>query len=201
MRALQRKVAFSSRVEKSRRSWCAGFWRWLQPREISCWTSIWEAEPPARWPTNWGSRYIGVEQLDGQLEKALTRLPAVIAGERPEFPKPWLEGGGSFVCCELAKLNQAAVEAIEMRPGTKPRWRRFARQILDSGYVSYQVDPAMVNQEAACYEDLSLAQQKQFLMEILDKNLLYVNACDLDDAEFAVSDADKRFTRSFYGEG
>lgn len=46
-----------------------------------------------------------------------------------------------------------------------------------------------------------LAQQKQFLMEILDKNLLYVNACDLDDAEFAVSDADKRFTRSFYGEG
>lgn len=73
--------------------------------------------------------------------------------------------------------------------------------IEDSGYVSYQVDPAMVNQEAACYEDLSLAQQKQFLMEILDKNLLYVNACDLDDAEFAVSDADKRFTRSFYGEG
>ena len=78
---------------------------------------------------------------------------------------------------------------------------QIRQRILDSGYVSYQVDPAVLNQEAACYEELSLAQQKQFLMEILDKNLLYVNACDLDDAEFAVSDADKRFTRSFYGEG
>lgn len=148
-----------------------------------------------------GRRYIGVEQLDGQLEKALTRLPAVIAGEQTGISKAlgW-KGGGSFVCCELAKLNQAAVEAIEAARD-KAALAEIRQQILDSGYVSYQVDPAMVNQEAACYEDLSLAQQKQFLMEILDKNLLYVNACDLDDAEFAVSDADKRFTRSFYGEG
>lgn len=148
-----------------------------------------------------GRRYIGVEQLDGQLEKALTRLPAVIAGEQTGISKAlgW-KGGGSFVCCELAKLNQAAVEAIEAARD-KAALAEIRRQILDSGYVSYQVDPAMVNQEAACYEDLSLAQQKQFMMEILDKNLLYVNACDLDDAEFAVSDADKRFTRSFYGEG
>ena len=142
-----------------------------------------------------------MEQLDGQLEKALTRLPAVIAGEQTGISKAlgW-KGGGSFVCCELAKLNQAAVEAIEAARD-KAALAEIRRQILDSGYVSYQVDPAMVNQEAACYEDLSLAQQQQFLMEILDKNLLYVNACDLDDAEFAVSDADKRFTRSFYGEG
>lgn len=38
-------------------------------------------------------------------------------------------------------------------------------------------------------------------MEILDKNLLYVNYCDIDDKEFGISDEDKAFTRSFYREG
>jgi adenine-specific DNA-methyltransferase len=37
-------------------------------------------------------------------------------------------------------------------------------------------------------------------MELLDKNLLYVNYCDIDDEEYAISDEDKAFTRSFYGE-
>ena len=46
---------------------------------------------------------------------------------------------------------------------------------------------------------LSIDDQKRFLMELLDKNMLYVNLCDMDDAEFAVSDADKAFTKSFYG--
>ena len=43
--------------------------------------------------------------------------------------------------------------------------------------------------------------KKRFLMEMLDKNLLYVNYCDIDDEEFAISDEDKAFTRSFYKEG
>ena len=38
-------------------------------------------------------------------------------------------------------------------------------------------------------------------MDLLDKNQLYINYCDIDDEEMAVSEADKAFTRSFYGEG
>ena len=30
--------------------------------------------------------------------------------------------------------------------------------------------------------------------------MLYVNLCDLEDAEFAVSPEDRAFNRSFYGE-
>ena len=37
-------------------------------------------------------------------------------------------------------------------------------------------------------------------MELLDKNLLYVNYCDMDDEEFGISEPDKVFTRSFYRE-
>ena len=51
-----------------------------------------------------------------------------------------------------------------------------------------------------CIRDRSLEDQKRFLMEILDKNLLYVNACDLEDEEFGICEADKSFTKRFYGE-
>ena len=35
-------------------------------------------------------------------------------------------------------------------------------------------------------------------MRLLDKNMLYVSLCDIDDEEYAINDADKVFTRSFY---
>ena len=54
--------------------------------------------------------------------------------------------------------------------------------------------------EAEDYKDLSLDEKKAFVMEVLDSNLLYVNYSDIDDKEFAISDADKAFTKSFYGE-
>ena len=98
------------------------------------------------------------------------RLERVVDGEDGGISKEvdW-QGGGSFVYCELAKLNQTIVEEIEAAP--------------------------------ADYAALSLNDKKRFLMEILDKNLLYVNYCDIDDEEFGISDEDKAFTRSFYREG
>lgn len=50
-------------------------------------------------------------------------------------------------------------------------------------------------------EDLAVTieNKKRFILELLDKNMLYVNLCDLDDEEYGISDADKAFTRSFYG--
>ena len=46
---------------------------------------------------------------------------------------------------------------------------------------------------------LGLADQKRFLLEILDKNQLYVNLSEIDDADYQVSDEDKRLNRQFYG--
>ncbi|HAR9724825.1 TPA: site-specific DNA-methyltransferase, partial [Salmonella enterica subsp. enterica serovar Typhimurium] len=42
-------------------------------------------------------------------------------------------------------------------------------------------------------------EQKQLLIEILDKNKLYVNVSDMEDSELSISESDKAFTRSFYG--
>ena len=73
--------------------------------------------------------------------------------------------------------------------------------MLRSGFISYKVNPKALDEAADDYAALSLEDKKRFLMEILDKNLLYVNYCDIDDEEFGISDEDKAFTRSFYREG
>ena len=50
------------------------------------------------------------------------------------------------------------------------------------------------------YQELDIEEKRRFLIEILDKNLLYVNYCDMEDEELAVTDEEKAFARSFYGE-
>ena len=110
------------------------------------------------------------------------------------------QGGGSFVYCELAKLNQSVVEDIEAAADDEALADIYER-MMKSGFISYKVNPADIEAAADDYAALSLDDKKRFLMEILDKNLLYVNYCDIDDEEFGISDEDKAFTRSFYREG
>ena len=62
------------------------------------------------------------------------------------------------------------------------------------------LDMEQIDAAAENYASLSFSDKKRFLMEILDKNLLYVNYCDIDDKEFGISDEDKAFTKSFYKE-
>lgn len=145
-----------------------------------------------------GRRYIGVEQMDYIETLTVARLKKVIAGERGGISErvDW-KGGGSFVYCELAKQNQTFVEAIEAATDLDTLTDIYKRMIA-KGFIIYNVDPAQIEKHWSEFAALTLAEQKHFLMTLLDKNLLYVNKCDLDDEEFAISDADKNFTRSFY---
>ena len=45
-----------------------------------------------------------------------------------------------------------------------------------------------------------LDKQKKLLMELLDKNQLYVNLSEIEDEDFSVSEEDKRLNKQFYGE-
>ena len=146
-------------------------------------------------------QYILCEQMDYIQTFIVERLQKVINGEDGGISKEteW-QGGGSFVYCELAKLNQAVVEDIEAAADDETLAEIYER-MMKSGFISYKVNPADIEAAADDYAALSLDDKKRFLMEILDKNLLYVNYCDIDDEEFGISDEDKAFTRSFYREG
>ena len=148
-----------------------------------------------------GIQYIGIEQLESHVEKTITRLNNVIKGDKSGISSEtdW-QGGGSFIYCELAKLNQNFVDEIEAAKD-ESALKEVCDRVINSGFISYKVDPAVIDEAAGDFDELSLDDKKRFLMEILDKNLLYVNYCDIDDEEFGISEEDKAFTRSFYREG
>ncbi len=145
-----------------------------------------------------GRRYIGVEQMNYIRTLTVERLVKVIGGEGGGISgRVGWTGGGSFVYCELASLNQKFVDAIECATDNATL-SAILKQMLATGFISHKVDPAKIEASADEFAALTLDGQKRFLLELLDKNLLYVNLSDLDDAEFAVADSDKQFTRSFY---
>ncbi len=145
-------------------------------------------------------KYILFEQMDYIHTFVIPRLESVINGEQGGISKEvnW-QGGGSFVYCELAKANQNFVDEIQSA-NTVEKIKDIYVRIIDTGFISSKVNPKDIDENAEEFHALSIDDQKRFLMELLDKNLLYVNYCDIDDEEYGISDEDKAFTRSFYGE-
>ena len=147
-----------------------------------------------------GRKYIVCEQLDKHIDIELRRLNKVISGEQSGISKRnnW-QGGGSFVYCELAKLNQNYVDKIESATADAELVALLA-EIIETDFISCKVNPAEIKENAKSFEELSIGDKKRFLMELLDKNQLYVNYCDIDDENYHISEEDKAFTKSFYGD-
>ena len=109
------------------------------------------------------------------------------------------QGGGSFVYCELAKLNQTFVEAIQSAENDE-QLASVWFEMRESGFISSYVNPKDINPEAEDFNALSFEDKKRLFLAILDKNMLYVNYCDIDDESYSISEEDKAFTHSFYKE-
>lgn len=147
-----------------------------------------------------GLQYIGLEQLDYGNDDCTVRLANVIKGEQGGISKDvnW-QGGGSFIYCELAKLNQNFVDAIE-KATTDDELSKLYANILETDFISYKVNPKNIDTNSEDFIKLSIDDKKKLLTELLDKNQLYVNYCDIDDETYKISEEDKAFTKSFYGE-
>lgn len=145
-----------------------------------------------------GRKYIGCEQIDHQIELTVNRLNEVICGEQGGVSKSigW-QGGGSFVYCELSKANGKFADEIE-NAETAGQLMDIWNRMKATDYLNYKVDVKEVDANVADFEGLNLDDQKRFLIECLDKNLLYVPLSDIDSNEYGVTDEDKRLTREFY---
>lgn len=139
---------------------------------------------------NGNRHFILVEQMDYIETDTLVRNINVLKSIAPN---------SAITYFQLCKLNQNIVDKIEEATEDATLADIYHRMIK-SGFISCKINPADIDAAHADYDALSLKDKKRFLMEILDKNMLYVNYCDIDDEEFGISDADKEFTRSFYGE-
>jgi adenine-specific DNA-methyltransferase len=107
-------------------------------------------------------------------------------------------GGGSFIYCELLQWNERFVQRILAAPG-KAVLQAIWDEMRQKAHLSFRLDVAQFDAHAAEFADLSLEDGRRFLMEVLDKNQLYVNYSEMDDQTYGVSEEDKRLNRLFYG--
>ena len=143
-------------------------------------------------------QYISIEQMDYIEDKIVTRLNNVIRGDSTGVSKDvnW-QGGGSFVYAELKNDAQDFKESI-LKATTTEELLELFNKAKTSSFLSYRVDPKKLKE--AEFKELSLAEQKQVLSELIDNNNLYVNYSDIEDSSFAISSQEKALNRAFYGE-
>ena len=140
-----------------------------------------------------GSRqFILVEQLEEHISVCKERLEKVINQEGIL--------SGNFISCELKEHNQIYMDKIQAAQSTEELvalWQDIAQNSFLNWYVNAETPEDAVDDFNAI-EDLEA--QKHLLVELLDKNQLYVNLSEIDDVDFAVSAEDKAFNRAFYGD-
>lgn len=146
-------------------------------------------------------KYIGIEQLDYIETLTEQRLLNVLKGDPTGISKEvnW-QGGGSFVYCELKELNQKFIRKIS--DATSEQLNSLYSTIIKSDFISTKVDPKDLfsDEVTGDFTQLDNSQKKEVLLKLLDLNMLYVNYSDLDDADYNISEEDKKFSRSFYGD-
>lgn len=144
-------------------------------------------------------QYIGVEQMDYISTITLKRMKEVISGDASGISEAvnW-QGGGSFVYCELKELNHKYINEIQVADDNK--LNDLYKEITNSEFISYKADINKLKESEQDFKELTTEDKRNFLIQVLDKNLLYVNYCDMEDEDLAVTEEEKAFARSFYGE-
>jgi adenine-specific DNA-methyltransferase len=68
----------------------------------------------------------------------------------------------------------------------------------ENAFLSYSFDAEVFDTRLDAFKTASLEFMQTYLIELLDKNQLYVNLSEIDDETFAISDEIKALNKSFY---
>jgi len=165
-------------------------------------------------------QWITVEQMDYAETITVERLKKVIGKKSKKKGKMFDEiecdqggisksinwqGGGDFIYCELMKYNETFMDKIQ-KAKTSKELEKIWKDIAANSFLNWYVNPEMPEEAIRDFRAIGktengLEKQKKLLAELLNKNQLYVNLSEIEDADFKVSAADKKLNREFYGEG
>ena len=138
-----------------------------------------------------GSRqFILVEQMDYVENVTVPRVNKVMKKENI----------GDFIYCEPMQYNQAYMDKIQAAQSSEELialWQDIAENSFLNWYVNAEFPEEAVNDFIAID---NLEAQKHCLIELLDKNQLYINLSEIEDADFGVSEEDKVLNKAFYGD-
>jgi len=136
-------------------------------------------------------QFILVEQLDDHIAVCKERITKVMKSAN---------NGARFVYFELKQHNQNFMNDIQSADTTR-KLLSVWNKMKERSFINYNLDIKQQEKHLAEFKQLSPAEQKRHLCEILDKNQLYVNLSSLNDRDHACSAAEKKVTADFYQTG
>ena len=135
-------------------------------------------------------KFIIIEQLDEHINVCLQRINKVLEN---------LNANSTYIYTTLFQHNANIIDKIEQAKTTQALTEIW-HKIENADFISYKIKPEVINKNIHEFAALSVAEQKQFLIAVLDKNQLYVNYSEIDDVDYQISDEDKALNRQFYGD-
>jgi len=143
-------------------------------------------------------KFIGIEQLDYGDNDSTVRLLKVLKGDdsgiSTDEDVKW-QGGGSFLYCELKENNQKYITQIQKSKKSKELWTIWETMKKDA-FLRIEVDKEKFTEKA--FTEMSISEQQEILLKTLDKNHLYVNLSEMEDAEHKMSADEIALNKKFY---
>ena len=139
---------------------------------------------------NGNRKFILIEQMDYVENVTVKRVGKVIKEQNI----------GDFIYCELMPYNEVFIERIQAADSSEELldiWHNMSKESFLNWYITPEVPEEAVDAFIAIDD---VEEQRQLLIELLDKNQLYVNLSEIGDPGFDVSAEDKRLNKAFYGD-
>ena len=137
-------------------------------------------------------KFILIEQLSEHIDICKERLQRVLKVENIDQ---------SVLYFELAKFNQLAKEKIKSCK-THTELGGLFEELYDKYFLHYQLNVQQFKKSIKQpeFKSLSLSEQKQVFLSILDINQLYVSRVEMADSKYNISQSDQELTNQFYNQ-
>lgn len=136
---------------------------------------------------NKNRKFIICEQMNYVEKVTNTRIRKILS----------INNQSEFIYFELKKFNETFIEKIEKAKSAKELLKIWD-EMKDRSFLNYNVDIKRQEENIEEFKSLTLKEQKKLLVELLDKNQLYVNLSSMDDKDFKVTNEEKKATKDFY---
>jgi len=142
-------------------------------------------------------QYIGIEQMDYVQEIAIPRLQNTINNDQSGISEDvnW-QGGGEFIYFELDKYNQKFIDDLSV--ATEDNILDIYKEITEKGFLNYDIELKKIEEHFEEFKAFSLEEKQEFLVAILNKNMLYKNLTEINDSAYKIDDKTKALNRDFY---
>ncbi|WP_066165473.1 site-specific DNA-methyltransferase [Aliarcobacter cryaerophilus] len=149
-------------------------------------------------------QYIGIEQMEYIDEITKERLRKVVNGKDNGGISSSINwnGGGEFIYCELAPYNEKAKEEINNCKSLEELEKLFDN-LYEKYFLNYNLKVKEFKEKVIKEENfkaLTLEQQKEMFLTMLDLNQIYVQHSEMTDSKYGIDKESQKLTNKFYSD-